>query len=83
MTQIGNKSAGKGDQSFKTLTTRERECLLWAALGKRTKHIAAILGISQATTNEYISSAMNKLDASTRAQAVAILMRAGDKLGES
>lgn len=80
MSRIG---ASRNDivQEILRLTPRERECLLWSALGKRSKQIAAILGISQATVNEYIASAMKKLKADTRAQAAAIIVQAGSDAG--
>jgi len=53
------------------LTTRERDCLSWVASGKTDWEIGQILGISAATTKEYVNRAMHKLDAVTRAQAVA------------
>jgi LuxR family quorum sensing-dependent transcriptional regulator len=57
------------------LTTRERDCLSWVASGKTDWEIGQILGISAATTKEYVNRAMHKLDAVTRAQAVARAMQ--------
>jgi DNA-binding CsgD family transcriptional regulator len=59
---------GKG---YEPLSSRERECLLWVAAGRRTGEIAHLLSISEATVNEYLSRAMRKLGASTRSQACA------------
>ncbi|GAB4347191.1 MAG: hypothetical protein Kow0026_00230 [Oricola sp.] len=52
-----------------TLSPRERECLLWAAVGKTTKEIADRLSLTDYTVDSYIASAMCKLGCSTRAQA--------------
>ena len=53
------------------LTRRERECLDWVALGKTDWEISQILVISEQTAHSYIQSAMAKLRARSRAQAVA------------
>jgi LuxR family quorum sensing-dependent transcriptional regulator len=57
------------------LTPRERDCLSWVASGKTDWEIGQILGISTATTKEYVNRAMHKLDAVSRAQAVAIAIQ--------
>lgn len=54
------------------LTTREFECLTWAARGKTTSEIAEILHRSPETVEFHLSNAMAKLDARNRAHAVAI-----------
>jgi DNA-binding CsgD family transcriptional regulator len=59
------------------LAPRERECLGAAARGAPTKQIAYELGLSPFTVDQYIGSAMRKLDATSRAQAVAKAHRAG------
>ncbi|WP_107676447.1 LuxR family transcriptional regulator [Agrobacterium sp. LAD9] len=43
------------------LAARELECLHWTALGKDSKDIAAILKLSEHTTQAYLKSARNKL----------------------
>jgi LuxR family transcriptional regulator, quorum-sensing system regulator BjaR1 len=53
------------------LTPRERECLTWVAAGKTAWEISQILNIAEQTVHEYVRNAMNKLHATTRAQAVA------------
>ena len=68
---------GPASHSIANLSQRERECLLWCALGLRTKQIAHTLDLADATANEYIASGMRKLGAKTRPQAVAILMQEG------
>ncbi|RBL67441.1 LuxR family transcriptional regulator, partial [Pseudomonas sp. MWU13-2625] len=52
------------------LTRRERECLKWAAEGMTSGEIAERLQRSQATINLHLTSAMHKLGARNRVQAV-------------
>jgi LuxR family quorum sensing-dependent transcriptional regulator len=54
------------------LTPRERECLSWVAAGKTDWETSQILGIAEQTVHEYVQNALIKLNATTRAQAVAI-----------
>jgi len=54
------------------LTPRERECLSWVAAGKTDWEVSQILNISEQTAHEYAQNALIKLNATTRAQAVAI-----------
>jgi LuxR family transcriptional regulator, quorum-sensing system regulator BjaR1 len=56
------------------LTPRERECLSWVAAGKTDWEISQILNIAEQTVHEYVQNALIKLNATTRAQAVAIAM---------
>lgn len=60
-----------GVSSELALSSRERECLRWAAAGKTTDEVALILGLSRETVRIYFKRAMRKLGASTRTQAVA------------
>lgn len=53
------------------LTAREIECLRWSAAGKSSDEIAIILAISSHTVISYLKSAMRKLDAVSRMQAIA------------
>ncbi|MDK1490511.1 LuxR C-terminal-related transcriptional regulator [Sinorhizobium sp. 7-81] len=57
------------------LSSREIECLRWAAAGKSSDEIAIILGISAYTVSSYFKSATRKLDAVNRMQAIARAMR--------
>ncbi|MGV6801101.1 MAG: response regulator transcription factor [bacterium] len=57
------------DETRETLSPRESECLLWAAAGRRSCEIAAIIGIAESTVDEYVKRAMKKLGAQTRSQA--------------
>lgn len=58
--------------NLRRLTPRERECLSWVAAGKSDWDISQILGISEDTAHEYVHNAIAKLNATTRAQAVAL-----------
>jgi LuxR family quorum sensing-dependent transcriptional regulator len=65
-----------GQQMFMTdatLSPRERQVFGWIAFGKSSREIATIMSISEHTVNDYIASAVDKLQASNRAEA---LMRA-------
>ena len=53
------------------LTRREREILKWVAKGKTDAEIAVICNISHKTAGHHVSSAIHKMDAVNRAQAVA------------
>jgi two-component system nitrate/nitrite response regulator NarL len=59
------------------LTKRETEVLSLVATGQTTRAIAAELRISEATVKWHVQSAMRKLGASSRAEAVAIAVRRG------
>jgi DNA-binding CsgD family transcriptional regulator len=59
------------------ISDREHECLRWAAAGKTTAEVAAILGLSQETVRVYFKRVMRKLDATNRTQAVARAFGAG------
>ena len=54
----------------KLLTHREKQCLLWAAVGKTSWEIAQILNISERTTVFHFTNAASKLGAVNRRQAV-------------
>jgi len=54
------------------LSARERQCLMWVATGKTDWEIAEIVGISHQTVHKHIVNALRRLDATTRAHAVAI-----------
>jgi DNA-binding CsgD family transcriptional regulator len=59
------------------LTARELECFRWVASGAQDDEIADRLGISANTAREYVDAARRKLNARTRAQAVAMLVAQG------
>ncbi|WP_018700244.1 helix-turn-helix transcriptional regulator [Amorphus coralli] len=52
------------------LTEREKEVLLWSALGKTSADTADILQISKDTVDSHIKSSIEKLDATNRTHAV-------------
>ncbi|MBI2720190.1 MAG: LuxR family transcriptional regulator [Rhizobiales bacterium] len=57
------------------LSRREREVLQWAAAGKTAWETANVLGLSERAVRLYTENAMNKLDARTKTQAVAIAVK--------
>ena len=59
------------------LSERELECMRWVAAGKTDWEIGTILIISSSTARFHVENARRKLDAATRAQAVAILFARG------
>ncbi len=60
-----------------TLSPRELEMLEQLALGKRNAQIGAQLGLTEATVKSYVSSAMRKLGASSRYEAVIAARHSG------
>lgn len=65
------------DEEGKRLSKREIEVLERLSHGWSTKEMAHMMGISEFTARDYISSAMKKLGAKHRAQAIAEAMRMG------
>lgn len=59
------------------LTEKERTALVWAAEGLTTKQIAQQMGISPHTIKDHLTSAMRRLGAVNRTQAVLIAVRTG------
>lgn len=59
------------------LTAREREVLRLLAGGARTRDVAESLFISERTVKTHVANAMQKLDANTRAEAVAKAIQLG------
>jgi two-component system, NarL family, nitrate/nitrite response regulator NarL len=60
------------------LTSREREVLALVATGISNKGIARQLLVSPNTVKFHIAAILDKLDASTRAEAVAAAVRNGE-----
>lgn len=58
-------------EQTRKLTNREAECLLWCAEGKTAWEIAQILNISERTAIYHLQNACQKLDVTSRQQAVA------------
>jgi two-component system, NarL family, response regulator YdfI len=65
------------DELPEEITSRETEVLGMLAEGLVNKEIAARLGISEHTVKFHISSILDKLDASTRTEAVTLGIRRG------
>ena len=59
------------------LTTREIECLNWAAEGKSDWEIGQILHISSKTVNYHIENIKRKFGVPTRVQAIVSAFRYG------
>lgn len=67
----------QGPSSPRSLSERERECLIWAARGKSDWDIGAILALSPKTVGMHIDRARAKLNARTRMQALAVALKRG------
>jgi LuxR family quorum sensing-dependent transcriptional regulator len=67
--------AAEGLEGKPRLTLREREVLAWSAQGKSAWEIGEILNIAKRTVDEHAQTAMRKLGAANRTQAVAIAIR--------
>ena len=67
----------RGDGQLPGLTPRETEVLRQVADGQTNKSIALKLGISEHTVKFHLGSAMSKLGAASRAEAVALAIRRG------
>lgn len=65
------------DGASAELTPREKEVLALLAQGKSTRQVAAILGITKRTVDAHVQSAMTKIGAVNRAQAIAIAIDVG------
>lgn len=57
------------------LSERERQIMVWVAMGKTNPEIGCILRISEFTVKNHMKSIFTKLDVTNRAQAVAKLTR--------
>jgi DNA-binding CsgD family transcriptional regulator len=58
-----------------TLTPREREVLAWVAQGKSAWEIGEILDIAKRTVDEHVQTAVRKLGAANRTQAIALALQ--------
>ncbi len=74
-----NALAGSAaDERVRTrLTSRERECLLWAKEGKTNWEIGMILSLAERTVEFHVGNAMRKLNASNRVTAIVIALQEG------
>ncbi|MBF0306598.1 MAG: helix-turn-helix transcriptional regulator [Alphaproteobacteria bacterium] len=60
-----------------SLKPNETACLSWAARGKSSREIGALIGVSERTVYFHIGNAMQKLAVQSRSQAVAAALRHG------
>ena len=67
----------RGERAGRALTGREKEVLMWCALGKTAAEIGVHLGISETPVNSHIRSCMAKLEAGNKVEAVATAIREG------
>ncbi len=72
VTTIGNPDSGESK-----LSPREAQVLQLVANGFENKQVATELGISEATVKTYLRGIFERLGAQSRAEAVAIGLRAG------
>jgi len=70
-------AAGACQGDAPLLAPRERDCLAWVARGASSKQAAQRLALSVYTVNEYVASAMRKLRATSRTEAVASALSLG------
>jgi DNA-binding NarL/FixJ family response regulator len=71
----GILTSSRATESLPALTKREREVLRMLADGMRNDRVASELSISPLTVQSHVRSAMTKLEADTRTQAVARALR--------
>jgi len=67
----------RGIETISQLSKREKEVLSWLKEGKSSWDIATILNISERTVNFHVSNIMQKLNAVSRTQAVAVAIEKG------
>lgn len=67
----------RGHEVKGQLTRRERDALSVVALGYSNASVGRTLGVTESTVKSYLNSAMHKLGATTRFEAVAIARRTG------
>lgn len=67
-----------GRVSTPRLSEREREVIRWVASGRRQADIALLLGLSERTVENHLRRIRKRLGATSTAQAVHLMIRAGD-----
>jgi two-component system, NarL family, response regulator DevR len=80
MVEVATKSAPASLEAQRVgrLSAQERRCLNLLAEGKPNKQIADLLGLSEGTVRNYLSTIFTKLEVSGRAEAAAYWARYGD-----
>jgi DNA-binding NarL/FixJ family response regulator len=73
----GIKSEGSSNELFAPLTQRESEILNLVARGLTNKQIGYLLGISEQTVKNHLTSLLRKIGASDRTQAVVYALKHG------
>jgi two-component system response regulator DegU len=73
----GIKTEGSSDDLFTPLTQRESEILNLVARGLTNKQIGYLLGISEQTVKNHLTSLLRKIGASDRTQAVVYALKHG------
>src|SRR5687767_15733345 len=68
---------------MRDLSPRQREILALVAAGRTSKEIAGELGISESTVNWHIANVFARLGASSRAEAVAVVLREDAQLPDA
>ena len=71
------RAMGKPVESFSDLTTREVEVLKWVKEGKSSWETSVILGCSKRNVDVHVNNIKHKLNATSRAQIVAIALQNG------
>jgi DNA-binding CsgD family transcriptional regulator len=74
--QLHWRESGRQDLRL-SLRPREHDCLYWAARGKSAAETAVILGLQTETVRKYLKTALARLNARTKAQAVAKALQWG------
>jgi len=61
--------------ALQPLTARQLECLRWAAAGKSSADIGAIIGLSARTVDDHLAAVCRRLGVRTRVQAVVLALQ--------
>ena len=65
-------------RSTQSLTQREKEAMIWLAVGKTSWEISVLFDISEGAVNKLIARSVEKLGAVNRTQAVVNAIRLGE-----
>jgi len=74
---MGGDNMNNNLEALPNLSKREKEVLTWSKRGKSSWEISAILNISERTVNFHVNNIMQKLNAVSRTQAVAVAIERG------